>query len=310
MGRCRFRPLTYRIGVFLLLPAFLLVAAGYGLPYWLRFSRGWTQGLWHICSPDKPSPSGCTLLDNVDVFLMVVRALVGVCLGLYIMAFTMALRENCCAPTFYTCTLAGRKTEVFAFLAEIFGFAGIIVYSIDEFTMNGNLIRLSWAHALCGLGLFLSLIGSIMMACSQQSLPAAKAAAGRIIAKAPGYENLGHNRSASLQSRTTIKTQMSPYQGRSAPVISGPYPSAAAAAAASATVSPKPPRAAATVTATGGSQSEAVHGGRTSTSMHSLDAPASPSRRRTSGAGQERQFAGVHNQGKHPPLFANQHFPE
>lgn len=196
----------------------------------------------------------------------------------------------------------------FPSVTEIFGFAGIIVYSIDEFTVNGNLIRLSWAHALCGLGLFLSLIGSIMMACSQQSLPAAKAAAGRIIAKAPGYENLGHNRSASLQSRTTIKTQMSPYQGRSAPVISGPYPSAAAAAAASATVSPKQPRAAATVTATGGSQSEAVHGGRTSTSMHSLDAPASPSRRRTSGAGQERQFAGVHNQGKHPPLFANQHF--
>lgn len=63
----------------------------------------------------------------VAVFLMVVRALVGVCLGLYIMAFTMALRENCCAPTFYTCTLAGRKTEVFAFLA------GTVVFLLSLF---------------------------------------------------------------------------------------------------------------------------------------------------------------------------------
>ena len=35
----------------------------------------------------------------------------------YVAALAMALKENCCTPDVHICCLAGRMTEVFAFLA-------------------------------------------------------------------------------------------------------------------------------------------------------------------------------------------------
>jgi hypothetical protein len=70
----------------------------------------------------------------------------------------------------------------------------MILFSVHEYETYGSFYRLSWAHALCDAGLAVALIGSIMMACAQQSLPAAKAAAGSIVAGKPGYENLANNR--------------------------------------------------------------------------------------------------------------------
>nr|KAG5710164.1 hypothetical protein BaRGS_006683 [Batillaria attramentaria] len=153
----------------------------------------------------------------------------------------------------------------------------MILFSIDEYESAGDFRRLSWAHALCDSGLAVSLIGSIMMACAQQTLPAAKAAAGRIVANPLG---------------TT-------------PVISGPYPSAAAAAAAAnAIVSPKQHR------NNGGIPSATSPQTKKQTSPYpTLESQSSPSRRRKS-SGQGKQFAGVHNQGKHPPVFASQHVQE
>ena len=193
----------------------------------------------------------------------------------------------------------------------------MVLYSIDEYETEGDFNRLSWGHALCDFGLAVSLIGSIMMACAQQSLPAAKAAAGRIVAKPPGYESLAANhRSASLQSRSTHCTQASPFEGRpSTPHISGPYPSPAAIAAVNAAVSPKQQRPASS--AAGGAASSSSSA--SSPQQRKLSSPtpypalgdpqASPSRRRKS-SGQGKQFAGVYNHSKHPPLFASQHVQE
>ncbi|KAL8558406.1 hypothetical protein ACOMHN_064753 [Nucella lapillus] len=51
MGRCRFRPLGYRIGLVFVIVGCALVALGYSFPTWLRLSRRLTQGLWHVCGP-------------------------------------------------------------------------------------------------------------------------------------------------------------------------------------------------------------------------------------------------------------------
>ena len=179
----------------------------------------------------------------------------------------------------------------------------MVLFSIDEYERVGDFNRLSWGHALCDFGLAVSLIGSIMMACAQQSLPAAKAAAGRIVAKPQGYESLANNRSASLQSRSTHCTQASPFEGRSTPHISGPYPSPEAIAAVNAAVSPKQQRPA---SAAAGAASPQQRKLSSPTPYPSLDSQSSPSRRRKS-SGQGKQFAGVHNQSKHSPVFASQH---
>ena len=84
---------------------------------------------------------------------------------------------------------------IFCFLSELLGITGMILFSINEYQVRGNFGRLSWGHALCDSGLAVSLIGSILMACSQQSpLPITKAASGRYVATGkPGYDNL-HNK--------------------------------------------------------------------------------------------------------------------
>ncbi|KAL8600904.1 hypothetical protein ACOMHN_045041 [Nucella lapillus] len=233
------------------------------------------------------------------------RSVLGASLLMYLITFAMAIRENCCAAIFYTCCLAGRKTEVLAFVAEMLGIAGVMLYSLQEYQTVGDFSRLYWAHALCDFGLAVSLIGSIMMACAQQSLPAAKAAAGRIVAK-PGYESLANNnRSASMQSRSTHCTQASPFQGRTTPHISGPYPSPAAIAAVNAAVSPKQQRA----NAINGPQHRKLSSPTPYPALDSNHCTASPSRRRKSSA-QEKQFAGLHNQSKHPPVFSSEHVQE
>ncbi|KAK7111749.1 hypothetical protein V1264_011328 [Littorina saxatilis] len=49
MGRCRFRPVAYQMGLCFVTLGFVLVALGYGLPTWLRLTRGRTEGLWNRC---------------------------------------------------------------------------------------------------------------------------------------------------------------------------------------------------------------------------------------------------------------------
>ncbi|XP_076460214.1 uncharacterized protein LOC143293174 [Babylonia areolata] len=329
MARCRFRPVAYRIGLCFIALGFVLIGLGYGFPSWVRTSKRKTLGLWFECGNQW---SSCLFVQPKDVFDWAVRSVLGASLLLYLATFCMAIRENCCSVSFHTCCLGGRKTEVLAFLAELLGIAGVLLFSVKEYEAVGDFGRLSWAHALCDFGLAVSLIGSIMMACAQQSLPAAKAAAGRIVAK-PGYESLANNnRSASMQSRSTHCTQASPFQGRTTPHISGPFPSPAAIAAVNAAVSPKQQRA-----AMNGPQGRKLssptpypaldshshnhnhnfnHNHCTTTTTTAaaaattaVAATSSPSRRRKSSA-QERQFAGVHNQGKHPPVYSSEHVQE
>ncbi|XP_076462002.1 uncharacterized protein LOC143294415 [Babylonia areolata] len=303
MGRCRFRPLGYRIGLVFVVVGCLLVALGFGFPTWLRLSRRSTQGLWHVCGGDWGS---CCHLPRLGVLVICVRGLLGASLVLYLFSFTMALRENCCSPNFYTCCLAGRKTEVFAFLAELLGISGMLLFSVDEYETRGDFSRLWWAHALCDFGLALSLLGSIMMACSQHSLsPVPKTPRGRMAAKPQGYQSLANNSHHNHHGRasTAGESQASPFQGRTGSRVSGPIPSPAAVAAITAAVSPRQQRLGSGVTSL---PTSPLHRKLSSpASCSALDPLASPARRRKSSA-QSCHFAGVHNQGKHPPVFFNQ----
>ncbi|KAL8558402.1 hypothetical protein ACOMHN_064749 [Nucella lapillus] len=235
-----------------------------------------------------------------QVLVVSVRALLGSSLALYLCSFTMALRENCCSPNFYTCCLAGRKTEVFAFLAEVLGITGMLVFSVDEYQRMSNFSRLSWAHALCDFGLALSLLGSILMACSQHSLAPGKAPAPRAPATPQGYQSLANNprRSSSLQ-RGSLQSQASPFTGRTGPRVSGPIPSPAAIAAITAAVSPKQHRPGMTSLPT-----SPLRKMSSPASYPALDPLSSPARRKSSA--QSCHFAGVYNQAKHPPVFISQ----